>query len=310
MARNHEINLIASLTIQTIDIVNVRYTEQKDHREFTALITANARDYYVDDRDQHFLRGDEEPASFQEFWTFQLQNGHWLLREIEQSRESDALKTENFFEQFTDTGVKNIYGDKAAAQAGPAGPWLAKDVETKSTRTERMLNFLAKTDKLWDRQGMLDRARAVFVQVIQVREAGDPAKVPVDVLFPDVAAHLQADLAAGQKAGRRVEFRNLCVRKVELVLVRNFTDNSKDEFVARISAHAQRAVSNNGMQTLLEDFVTPFEEYWTFGRLDKQWKLKEVLPSAEGEQAVKSENVDEDSSPQQVQWYYTQNRAL
>ena len=69
----------------------------RSEREFAALITASARDYYLDDRTQEFLRGDDAPASFQEFWTFQRLNGAWLLREIEQSRESDALKDENFF---------------------------------------------------------------------------------------------------------------------------------------------------------------------------------------------------------------------
>src|SRR5262249_34552274 len=98
MKRNHEINMIADLTVERVDIVNVRYTHKADQREFTALISARARDYYIDDRDQSFLRGDRAAARFQEFWTFQLQNGVWLLREIEQSRESDKLKEENFVE--------------------------------------------------------------------------------------------------------------------------------------------------------------------------------------------------------------------
>jgi hypothetical protein len=55
--------------------------------------------------------------------------------------------------------------------------------------------------------------------------------------------------------------------------------------------------------------VIPFEEYWTFGRLDNKWKLKEVLPKARGRQAIDTENVDEDTSPAQLQWYYQQTRA-
>ena len=47
----------------------------------------------------------------------------------------------------------------------------------------------------------------------------------------------------------------------------------------------------------------------TFGRLDGEWKLKEVLPPARGEEAMAAENLDEDSSPEQVQWYYRQTRA-
>ena len=190
---NHEINRIDGLRVEHVDIVNVRYPDKEDDREFTALITAIARDYYLDDRTQEFLRGDEEPARFQEFWTFHRQAGAWLLREIDQTRESDALKEENFFEQFTDTGVKQVYGDQAG-QAGPAGPWLDKETEIKATRIERLLNFLVQTDKLWDRPAMLERARQVFLHVTLAREQGDPAAIPAAELFPEVAANLQNHL--------------------------------------------------------------------------------------------------------------------
>jgi hypothetical protein len=55
--------------------------------------------------------------------------------------------------------------------------------------------------------------------------------------------------------------------------------------------------------------VSPFEEYWTFGRLDNQWKLKEVMPPGRAKKKVAEENVDQDSSPGQLQWYYGQTRA-
>jgi hypothetical protein len=55
--------------------------------------------------------------------------------------------------------------------------------------------------------------------------------------------------------------------------------------------------------------VTPFEEYWTFGRQDDRWKLKEVLPPARGKKMVTEDNVDEESSAGQIDWYYRQSRA-
>jgi predicted lipid-binding transport protein (Tim44 family) len=308
LRRDHEINMIDNLRVDRVDIVNVRYTHEENGREFTALITAHAKDYYVDDRDSHFLRGDKAPAQFQEFWTFQRQDGVWLLREIEQTRESDKLKEENFFEQFTDKGVEQVYG-KAAGQEGPTGPWLEKSVETKATRIERLLNFLAQTDKLWDRQAMLERARQVFTDVMLAREAGDPTVVKDDELFPAVAVDLRQQLAKQRTAGLSIEYRNLCVRKAELVLVRNFADNSQDEYTVRISAHAQKIITRDGAAVSQDEYVTPFMEYWTFGRLESQWKLKEVLPPARGEEAVSQENVDEDSSAAQLQWYYQQSRA-
>ena len=308
LRRHHEINIIEGLQVQRVDIVNVCYTQQENQREFTALITARARDYYVDDRDNHTLRGDDEPAQFQEFWTFQRQDGAWLLREIEQTRESDKLKEENVFEQFTDKGVAQVYG-KAAGQAGPAGPWLEKSVETKATRIERLLNFLVQTDKLWDRQAMLERARQVFMDVMLAREASDPTAVKDDELFPAAGVDLRQQIAKQRTAGLSIEYRNLCIRKAELILVRNFADNSRDEYTVRISAHAQKIIKRGGLAVSQDEYVTPFMEYWTFGRLDGQWKLKEVLPPARGEEAVGQENLDEDSNAAQLQWYYQQSRA-
>ncbi|MCX5685390.1 MAG: TIM44-like domain-containing protein [Planctomycetota bacterium] len=307
MRRDHEVNIIEGLIVDRIDIVNVRYTNEPDHREFTALISAEATDYYLDDRTRVRLRGDESPAKFQEFWTFQLQGGSWLLREIEQTRESDALKHENFFAPMTDAALKQIYaGDEAQ---GPAGPWLEKGVAAKETRTERLLNFLVQTDPLWDRQAMLERARQIFIRIYAARETGDPAQTPAADLFPDVAADLAVEMRQRQASGVTIAFRNLCIRKAELLLVRNFADNSKDEFTVRMSAHAQKTLSRGGVIVVQDPYVAPFEDYWTFGRMDGQWKLKEILPAAKGQRTAAQENLDEDSSAGQLEWYYQHKRA-
>jgi predicted lipid-binding transport protein (Tim44 family) len=282
--------------------------DKSDQREFSALITASARDYYVDDRDHKYLRGDESSARFQEFWTFQRSGDRWLLREIEQTGESDLLKEENFVEMLTDQTLQGIYSE-AAGKEGKAGPWLEKGTEEKATRIDRMLNFLVRTDKLWNRQRMIERARQVFLNVFLARESGDPAKVPEADLFRDVAESLRKQMLQWRMEGINVEYRNLCVRKAELILVRNFSDPARDEFIVRISAHAQKIV-RKGHQVLSEqEYVTPFEEYWTFGRLDGAWKLKEVLPPTRGQKLIAEENVDEESGAGQMRWYYSQTRA-
>lgn len=308
LVRNHEINRIDNLKVERVDLVNVRYTEKPAQREFTTLITASARDYYIDDRNDKFLRGDKSPAQFQEFWTFHRSGNNWLLREIEQAGESDILKDENYAEMLTDETINGIYGETAAKE-GAAGPWLEKGTEEKATRIDRLLNFLVQTDKIWDRTQMLESARQVFLKVFLAQESGDTAQVPEIDLFKDVAQSLRTQIGQWRMDGISVEYRNICVRKVEFILVRNFADPAKDEFIVRISAHAQK-IMRKGQQVLTEQRdVTPFEEYWTFGRLDNAWKLKEVLPTSRGEKMITEENVDEDSSRGQLQWYYRKTRA-
>ncbi len=309
MIRNHEINRIDRLQILSIDIVNVRYTEKKYQREFTALITASARDYYVDDRTGKYLRGDQKPETFQEFWTFQLQDPEWRLREIEQSRESDYLKEENFCELFTDGQIEKIYQDKVD-NLGKSGPWLPQDVEAKANKVERMLNFLVQNNKLWDKQAMLNRARLVFTNIHLALEAGELSQEARAQLYPFIAELFNQRITTWKAQGNTIEYRNFCVRKVDILLVRSFNDKEKNEFTARIIAHAQRIRRQHGMILSQDDDVTAFEEYWTFGLLENQWKLKEVMPKAQGKKTIGSENLEEGSSPDLVKWYYTKKRAL
>jgi len=309
MMRNHEINVISGLQVDAVDLVNVRYTLRKEDREFTALITATARDFYRDDRTSERLRGDQGPAQFQEFWTFQYYHDAWLLREIEQTAESDILNDDNFFEQFTDKSVEQVAG-AAAKKEGPEGPWLEGAVMTKERRVERMLNFLVKTDRIWDRKKMMLTSRSMFLSVTGAWEAGDPEAVPAADLFPELARDLHDAIRRNREKSIILEFRNLAVRKVELVLVRNFADSSQDEYMARIRAHAQKVMKVAGNVVQQDDDVTAFEQFLTFGRLDGRWKLKEVVLPHEAEGVVEQENLDQEATKQQIEWYYQHKRAV
>ncbi len=307
MIRNHEINHIEDLKVERIDLVNLRYTEKVDQREFTALISATAKDYYTDDRTGAFIRGDRSAARFQEFWTFQRFEDRWVVRVIEQAGESEILKEENFVAMLTDENVQNLYGE--TAKEGTDAAWLDKEEAKKATRIERLLNFLVQTDKLWNRRLMLERARQIFMSVYLAREAGDPQQIPAGDLFPDVAQSLKEQMQQWETEGLRIEYRNLCVRKAELIHVRNYDDRSRDEYTVRIDAHAQQVVRKGDRTEREQPYVTPFEEFWTFGRLDEQWKLKEVVSASQAKQMIGTENIDEDSSAGQLDWYYRQTRA-
>ena len=313
LRRNHEINIIDDLSVDTVDLVNVRYTNKAADREFTALITATGTNYYVDARTNKRIRGDRTPGQHQEFWTFEYdqQSGRFLLREIEQSSASDILADDNFFEPFTKDGVRHIYQEEADQQ-GEAGPWLEKKAEIKENKTEKLLNFLVQTDKIWNRREMLEGARSLFLQFTLDREKGILSEEVRGHLFPEPREHLKQQFDEMRGQNIREEYRNLSVRKVELVLIRNFHDNKKDEYIVRIRAHAQRRFFKGNTITHQDADVTTWEEYWVFGNHNRQgiWKLKEMLPDAQGKGLWDQENVDEDTSEQMLNWYYSKDRAV
>ena len=173
-----------------------------------------------------------------------------------------------------------------------------------------MLNFLVQTDKIWDRQAMMETTRRIFLEMMAAWESGNPADVHDGDLFPEVAARFKEEIALNKVQDLAVEFRNLCVRKVELILVRNFADKTQDDFIARVRAHAQKILLRGGQVSRQDEDVVPFEQYLTLGRLENCWKLKEILSADAGQAAVKEENLDQDSSPEQVQWYYQHGRAV
>ena len=105
-----------------------------------------------------------------------------------------------------------------------------------------MLNFLVQTDKLWNRQQMLERAREVFLRVHLAEDATTRQRRRSPISSQRPPRPLRSRSAQRQASGVTIEYRNLCVRKAELILVRNFSDRAKDEFTVRISAHAQRIV--------------------------------------------------------------------
>ncbi len=109
MVHQHEINRIENLQIKAVDLVHLDYSHSPGQCHITVLITACARDYYVDDRTGAFRRGDQIAVTFQEFWIFQRNGDTWLLADIEQSRESGILKQENVVEGWTPAQLAGFY---------------------------------------------------------------------------------------------------------------------------------------------------------------------------------------------------------
>jgi hypothetical protein len=163
--------------------------------------------------------------------------------------------------------------------------------EAPPTRSERLLEELAQT---WDRARLKERARQVFFHVLRSREMGELTAVKDDELFPSVAAAILEVIDKDRQEGVVPEYRHLAVRSVELIAVRHFPDSADGLFTACIRAQAQNVIRRHGQETTVDPEVVAFEQYWMFGRLDGEWRLKGVLTPEQGRQLLAQEEASED----------------
>jgi predicted lipid-binding transport protein (Tim44 family) len=101
MRAGGEVNHIDDLRIDRLEFVHVRCPDTAEDREFTALITFEAKVYFVEERSGRFTRGSHEPRLYQEFWTFRWQQDSWRLLQIDMSHDAGALYADNEVEGMT-----------------------------------------------------------------------------------------------------------------------------------------------------------------------------------------------------------------
>jgi predicted lipid-binding transport protein (Tim44 family) len=99
MRRHAEINRVEDVRITRFEFVHVFCPCDAGRQEVTALITFEARVYFVNEVTSAFLRGSRQVGLYQEFWTFRRHESAWRLRTIEQSHESAHLRAENHVEE-------------------------------------------------------------------------------------------------------------------------------------------------------------------------------------------------------------------
>jgi len=105
-----------------------------------------------------------------------------------------------------------------------------------------------------------------------------------------------------------IEYRNLCVRKAELILIRNFSDRTKMSSPCG-SAPMPRRIVRKGDRVLSEQALCHLSK--STGLLPAGGTVEAERGSCPGPRGKVDcrENVDEDSSPDQLKWYYRQTRA-
>lgn len=295
LRRRGEINALENLTVISIRIVHAFWAAAAERRRFTALITASAKDHYIDERTGRFLRGDREAKTFQEFWTFHWLNSKWALGNIEQAGESRALERESRAENLnpaqagertvpTAPAGQSIQAAALTAAAAAAGPG-AMPAARRASRLDRAMKNLAGRAPHWDLMKMETAAERAFVNVYRSWERCDPSGVSPELVIPPAREVLRRQMELKRDEGVTFSFSGLSVLEAEVAHLSDRPGEDADEFLARITASAKRKLTRLGVTVRDEKAPSVFTEYWVMARHEGTWKMKETLTDAEGESA-------------------------
>ena len=117
-------------------------------------------------------------------------------------------------------------------------------IKSKGDKIHKLLNFLAETDKIWNEQQMIEQTRECFVLVNTSLESLDTSSIK-DKITTTYYQEIQERINEFVKNKQSFQIRNLTARDAEIVLVRNFHDKTKDEFISWVSGQGQRLIIDN-----------------------------------------------------------------
>jgi hypothetical protein len=86
MRRAGLINRLDSLSVRRLEFVHVFCPKAAVPREVTALITFDARPYFVDEKTSKYVHGPLQVLPYQEFWVFCRLGDTWRLRSIDRDQ--------------------------------------------------------------------------------------------------------------------------------------------------------------------------------------------------------------------------------
>jgi hypothetical protein len=95
MHRRGLINRIENLRVNRLEFVQVSCPAEDGHHEVTALITFEAKVYFVQEGTGAFQGGSRQVLPCQEFWVFRRDGEAWKLHAIERSHLSSRLRAPN-----------------------------------------------------------------------------------------------------------------------------------------------------------------------------------------------------------------------
>lgn len=86
-----EVHVFGRVEVTDVDVLHVEVPTGKENHTFTALISAQSKDYIEDEETGDVVRGDKKTYAYQEFWTFRRSEKRWLVELIQPSSDLEIV---------------------------------------------------------------------------------------------------------------------------------------------------------------------------------------------------------------------------
>lgn len=86
-----EVHVFGRVEVTDVDVLHVEVPTGKENHTFTALVSAQSKDYFEDEETGDVVRGDKKTYAYQEFWTFRRSEKRWLVELIQPSSDVDIV---------------------------------------------------------------------------------------------------------------------------------------------------------------------------------------------------------------------------
>ncbi|HKP94858.1 MAG TPA: TIM44-like domain-containing protein [Fibrobacteria bacterium] len=129
-------------------------------------------------------------------------------------------------------------------------------------------------DKAWNREKLRQGTADMFREIQAAWNQGNAAKLERRLerkLFEEWSERL----ASLKLKGERRSMAHITVHKVEILNAKDYLDNTRDEFTARISFDGLETVGEAEGEDRAEE--GRLVEYWKMGRSGEAWKVREVM---------------------------------
>jgi hypothetical protein len=148
-------------------------------------------------------------------------------------------------------------------------------VKIKSAMVTEALSKAATIDTTWDPERLDDYLRGYFHQAQKLWTARDYDGLK-EHLHPSLYPDWELKLRMMKSRSIRNIVKDVEIKSIEYVDMKNFKDDERDEFTVRFEATCKNHKVNEYTGKILDHGDSYFVEYWTMERESRKWVLREI----------------------------------